>query len=80
LLPHILCEKYIKILELGIASPENQHCANCIGTLSFPMGAEGQFNQSINLFTGTTLHTTLLQQDSHATSCQKSLALIELAA
>ena len=20
-----------------MASPENQHCANCIGTLSFPM-------------------------------------------
>ena len=21
-----------------MASPDNQHCANCIGTLSFPMG------------------------------------------
>jgi len=49
LLPHILFEKYIKILELGIASPDNQHCANCIGTLLFPMGAEGAV-QSINQF------------------------------
>jgi len=34
---------------IGIASPENEHCANCIGTLSFPMGAEGAV-QSINQF------------------------------
>ena len=26
------------ILALEIASPRNQHCANCIGTLSFPIG------------------------------------------
>jgi len=35
LLLHILFEKYIYILALEMASPENQHCANCIGTLSF---------------------------------------------
>ena len=27
--------KYIYILALEMASPGNQHCANCIGTLSF---------------------------------------------
>jgi len=27
--------KYIFILALEIASPGNQYCANCIGTLSF---------------------------------------------
>jgi len=27
----------INILALEMACPENQHCANCIGTLSFPM-------------------------------------------
>ena len=36
-LPYLLFEKYIFILALEVASPVNQHCANCIGTLSFPM-------------------------------------------
>ena len=36
LLPCILFEKYIYVLALEMASPGNQHCANCIGTLSFP--------------------------------------------
>ena len=36
-LPYLLFEKYIFILALEVASPGNQHCANCIGTLSFPM-------------------------------------------
>jgi len=31
-----LFEKYIYILAMEIASPANLHCANCIGTLSFP--------------------------------------------
>jgi len=30
---YILFDKYIYILALKMASPENQHCANCIGTL-----------------------------------------------
>jgi len=33
----ILFEKYIYILALEMASPGNQHCANYIGTLSFPI-------------------------------------------
>jgi len=38
LLPYILFEKYVFIFfSLEMTSPENQHCANCIGTLSFPM-------------------------------------------
>jgi len=36
LLQYILFEKYINILALGMASAGNRHCANCIGTLSFP--------------------------------------------
>ena len=32
-----LFEKYIYILALEMASPVNQHCASCIGTLSFPI-------------------------------------------
>jgi len=36
LLPCILFEKYIHILALEMASPGNQQCASCIGTLSFP--------------------------------------------
>jgi len=35
ILPYILLEKNIYILALEMASPGNQHCANCIGTLSF---------------------------------------------
>jgi len=35
LLPYILFEKCIYILALEMASPGNQHCAICIGTLSF---------------------------------------------
>ena len=35
LLPWILFEKFIYILALEMASSGNQHCANCIGTLSF---------------------------------------------
>jgi len=28
------------VLALEMARPGNQHCANCIGTLSFPVGSE----------------------------------------
>jgi len=38
LLPYILFEKYINILALEMASPGNQHRANCIGTFSFHIG------------------------------------------
>jgi len=37
LIPYILCEKYVYILALEMASPGKQQCANCIGTLSFPI-------------------------------------------
>ena len=33
----ILYDKYVYILGLEMASPGSQHCANCIGTLSFPV-------------------------------------------
>jgi len=36
LLPYILNEKHVYILALEMASQGNQHCASCIGTLSFP--------------------------------------------
>jgi len=48
LLPYILSEKYIHILALEMASPRNQHHANCIGALSFPIQVNmttGQFKQ-----------------------------------
>jgi len=32
-------KKYVYILALEIAGPRNQHCANCIGTLSFLVAA-----------------------------------------
>jgi len=37
LLTYILFKKYIYILALEMASPENQNCVNCIGTFSFPI-------------------------------------------
>jgi len=37
LLPSTLFEKYIYVLASEMTSPRNQNCANCIGTLSFPM-------------------------------------------
>ena len=37
LLPYISFEKYINILALEMASPGNQHCANCIGAPSVPI-------------------------------------------
>jgi len=36
LLPYILFKNIFILLLLEMASPGNQHCANCIGTLSFP--------------------------------------------
>jgi len=39
LLPCVLFEKCIYISALEMASPMNQHCANCIGTLSFPVAS-----------------------------------------
>jgi len=38
MLPYILFEKCIYILALEMASRGNQHCANCIGILSFLAG------------------------------------------
>jgi len=32
-------KKYIYTIALDLASPGNQHCANCFGTLSFPIGS-----------------------------------------
>jgi len=40
LIPCILLEKYTYILALEMASPGNQHCANCIGTLLFSIRAK----------------------------------------
>ena len=41
LLPYILFEKKrIYILASETASPGNQHCANCIGALSYPIFVE----------------------------------------
>jgi len=48
LLPYILLEKYnIYILALEMASPGNQHCANCIGTLSLPTRGVGKIIQGV---------------------------------
>jgi len=42
LLPYILFKKYLCILVLEMASPGNQQCAICIGTLSFRISASKQ--------------------------------------
>jgi len=41
LLPYILFEKCIYILAPEMAAPGNQHCASCIGTLSFTKKRNG---------------------------------------
>jgi len=33
----MLFEKHVHILALEMARPANQHCANCIGTVSLPV-------------------------------------------
>jgi len=43
LFPYILFEKYIYILTPEMARQENQYCANCIGTLSFPVSGAVSF-------------------------------------
>jgi len=42
LLPYILFRKYIYISALETADQGNRHCADCIGTLSFPVGRDGE--------------------------------------
>jgi len=36
---YFIWKKHIYILALELASPGNKHCANCIGTLSLPIGS-----------------------------------------
>jgi len=36
---YFICKKYIYMLAVKTASPGNRHCANYIGTLSFPIGS-----------------------------------------
>jgi len=40
----VLFEKYINILAFEMACPGNRHCANCIGTLSFPISSANECN------------------------------------
>jgi len=40
LLLYYFIEKFIHILALEMTSPGNQHCADCIGTLSYPVYEE----------------------------------------
>ena len=44
LLLHNLFKKYIYILALEMPSPGNQHCASCIGSLSFSIKQQSDFN------------------------------------
>ena len=41
LLSYVLFQKYIYILALEMASPDNRHCANCIGAFSFATSFAG---------------------------------------
>jgi len=46
-LPYILCEN-INILASEMTSPWNQHCAICIGALSFPIGIHLNVPSGVN--------------------------------
>jgi len=50
---YFIC-KYIYILVLEMASPGNQHCANCIGTLSFPILRQPEVHREIEF--GESVH------------------------
>ena len=60
LLPCFLFEKCIYILALETVSPKNQHCASCIGTLSFPINATA----------------ILIPQSTHSVDSTKGLKII----
>jgi len=79
LLPHILFEKYIYILALEKASPENRHCADCIGTLSFRifLGAAPHCTEllryiHIRTVASPSVNTLKQLQDGAWFSCQPS--------
>ena len=46
---------YIYILALEMASPWNQHCTNCIGTLSFPIVSDLKVSETLILSHGNVL-------------------------
>jgi len=43
-------KEYICILALQIGTPGNQHCANCIGTLSFPISMMARVSDAMIAF------------------------------
>ena len=63
LFPSVLFEKYVFILALEMASPGNQHCAKCIGTLSFPI--ELHSSAGCRVVRIVTLHKTCCSRLRH---------------
>jgi len=41
---YFILKLYVYTLALEMDSPGNQHCANCIGALSFPIAASAEFS------------------------------------
>ena len=75
LLPCISFEKYIYILALEMASPGNQYCANCIGTLSFPISFAHSAVPDINFSSHSTVWQTDRQTQSVYTKCSRYFPL-----
>jgi len=86
LLPYILFEKYIHIFALQMACPRNRHCANCIGTLSFPIAADIScrcfvarprlsITMSVNIHAMLAGFVTLPQLDQRSTANSASVCL-----
>jgi len=65
LLPCILFEKHINILALEMASPRNQHCVSCIGTLSFPIHPERRRSLSYMYRTVGGVYVCWLESHGH---------------
>jgi len=64
-----LSENCTYILALEMASPGNEHCANCIGTLSFPIACVGREKQTRSNHGDDSYSRAWLAYDlTHATS------------
>ena len=80
LLPYILFKKYIHIFALQMACPRNRHCANCIGTLSFPIAADISCRcfvarPRLSITMSVNIHVTLPKLEQLSTANSASVCL-----
>jgi len=59
---YFIWKKYINISALEMASPENWHCANCIGTLLFPIDSRFSRTNPVNFCSVSIMQISMSQQ------------------